>query len=66
VCRFPEVGQRSIELGGVLPHVQPDGAEAERLDLAPNRPHKSRGNRHAPRGDQGIFDEPEIGNERIR
>ena len=30
--------QRGVELGGVLADVEPDGAEAERLDLAAHRP----------------------------
>ena len=38
-CRAAE---RGVELGGVLPDVEPDGAEAERLHLAPHRPHQRR------------------------
>ena len=58
--------QRGVELGGVLPHVEPHGAEPERLHLPPHRPHQRA--RRAPRrppSTSSALDQPEVGDQRV-
>ena len=61
----PQVGQRGVELGGVLPDVQPDRAEAERLDLAAHRTDQGGGQLGPSALDQLVLHQPEVGEQRV-
>ena len=60
VRSVPEIRQRRVQLGGVLPHIEPHGAEAERFDLAANRTDQTGGERGAPGRDEGVLDQLEV------
>ena len=62
----PEIAQRGVELGGVLPDVEPDGAEAERLHFAAHRPHQRRARSRSGRPAlELVLDQLEVGEQRV-